>query len=224
MYAGELQQGHEGPVEIDKQTRISVEQGMWMHDTARRLKPARSLEVGLAYGFSTLYILAALHETGSGQHLALDPFQFAEKYRGVGSQHARHVGMETSFQLLQEYSTVALARFAAQKETFEFIYIDGNHRFDDVLVDFTLAAEVCPMGGNIILDDLWMPSIQTVASFLRTNRTDFREIPTPVANIAQFERIAPDRRPWDHYEQFTMARPRPSISARIAGRIRRMLG
>ena len=223
MYAGEIQQGSEGPVQIDNRTRISEAQGMWMHDTVQRLKPARSLEIGLAYGFSTLYILAAMSQTGTGQHLALDPFQFADKYRGVGSRHAEHVGMSSSFQLLQEFSSVALAKFAAQKDSFEFIYIDGNHRFDDVVVDFTLSADVCPVGGHIILDDLWMPAIQTAVSWIRTNRVDFREVPTPVANIAQFERIDRDPRPWDHYVKFSVAAARPSIGARIARRLRRML-
>lgn len=225
MYSGELQSGNDGPVELDKRTRISEPQGMWMFDAVRRLKPKRSLEIGLAYGFSTIYILAAIEETGAGHHLALDPFQ-ADFWHGVGALQARHLGMEQSFQVLQEFSVVALARLAAQKEEFEFIYIDGNHRFDDVLVDFTLSADVCPMGGNIILDDMWMPAVQTAVSWIRTNRADFREIATPVSNIVQFERIGKDQRSWDHYVRFEVARSIPEASSfprRVARRVKRLL-
>lgn len=226
MYSGELQPGNNGPAELDKITRISEPQGMWIYETFCRLKPKHSLEIGLAYGFSTIYILAAISQTGAGLHTALDPFQ-QESWSGVGALQAKHLGMESSFEMFEEFSVTALARFAAQQDRFELIYIDGNHRFDDVLVDFTLAAEVCPMGGNIILDDMWMPSIQTVASWIRSNRVDFREIPTPIENIAQFERVGNDRRAWDHFVPF--ARPErtasapPPLSARIARRFRRML-
>jgi predicted O-methyltransferase YrrM len=225
MYSGELQPGTNGPVELDKLTRISEPQGMWIYETHRRLKPNRSLEVGLAYGFSTIYILAAIDRTGAGHHTALDPFQ-QNSWHGVGALQAKHLGMEPSFQMLEEFSIPALARFATQKVGFELIYIDGNHKFDDVFVDFTLAAEVCPLGGNIILDDMWMPSVQTAVSWIRSNRTDFREISTPIDNIAQFERIDEDRRAWDHFVRFgtpDSGTQRSSISTRIARRVKRML-
>jgi predicted O-methyltransferase YrrM len=169
MYSGELQPGNNGPVELDKLTRISEPQGMWIYETCRRLKPKGSLEIGLAYGFSTIYILAAIDQTGAGHHTALDPFQ-RSYWHGVGALQAKHFDMERSFEMLEEFSVTALASFATQKREFEFIYIDGNHRFDDALVDFTLAADVCPMGGHIVFDDTWMPSIQTVASWIRLDR------------------------------------------------------
>jgi hypothetical protein len=92
MYLGELRSGNDGPVELDKRTRISEPQGMWMFDVVRRLKPKRSLEIGLAYGFGTIYILAAIEETGAGHHLALDPFQagFLAWSRCAASQASRH--------------------------------------------------------------------------------------------------------------------------------------
>ncbi len=225
MYSGELQPGINGPVELDKLTRISEPQGMWIFETCRRLKPKRSLEVGLAYGFSTIYILAAINQTGTGHHTALDPFQ-RDSWHGVGALQAQHLGMEPSFQLLEEFSIPALVGFAKQKDKFELMYIDGNHKFDDVFVDFALAAEVCPMGGNIILDDMWMPSVQTAVSWIRSNRKDFREISTPINNIAQFERIDEDRRTWDHFVRFCTPDSTPkqnSISTRIVRRVKRIL-
>jgi predicted O-methyltransferase YrrM len=232
MYSGELQPGNQGMVELDKMTRISEPQGMWIYETWLRLKPRHSLEIGLAYGFSTIYILAAMDKVGTGYHTALDPFQNSD-WHGVGALQAKYLGMEPSFQMLEEFSVRALPRFSTQKEQFELIYIDGNHKFDDVLVDFTLAAQVCPIGGNIILDDMWMPSIQTVVSWIRSNRKDFREIQTPINNIAQFERISQDTRGWEHFVQFwapesvveapeSIAKRR-SIAARIIRRVRRML-
>jgi hypothetical protein len=82
------------------------------------------------------------------------------------------------------------------------IFIDGNHRFDDALVDFTLSAELCPMGGYIILDDMWMPSIRRAVSFIRSNRKDFEELKTPTRNVAAFRRVGEDTRAWNHYANF----------------------
>lgn len=117
MYSGEPQPGNNGLVELDKITRISEPRGMWIYETCRRLKPKRSLEIGLAYGFSTIYILAAIDQTGEGHHTALDPFQ-KDSWHGVGALQAKHLGMEPSFQMLEEFSVATFARFATQKDEF----------------------------------------------------------------------------------------------------------
>ena len=78
----------------------------------------------------------------------------------------------------------------------------GDHRFDRVLFDFSLASFVCEPGGHIILDDMWMPSIQRVASFIRLNRPDFTEVRTPVRNVAVFRMTGADTRQWDHFVPF----------------------
>jgi hypothetical protein len=95
------------------------------------------------------------------------------------------------------------------------IFIDGNHRFDDVLVDFTLSAELCPMGGCIVMDDMWMPSIRRAVAFIRSNRNDFEEIKTPVSNIAAFQRICADGRQWHHYVEFSDSNNVPSSFRRL---------
>jgi predicted O-methyltransferase YrrM len=201
MYAGDLQPGSDGKLyALDEITRVQPEKGMWLYDVCRSLKPQRTVEIGLAYGFSTLYILAALRENGRGSHIAIDPFQSA--WNEIGINQPDKVGMRSSFGFLGEKSAPALADFARRGEQFEFIFIDGNHRFDDVLVDFTLSAEVSPRGGCIVLDDLWMPSIQRVVSFIRKNRKDFEEIPTPSSGVAAFKRIGEDSRQWEYHVDF----------------------
>jgi hypothetical protein len=49
---------------------------------------------------------------------------------------------------------------------------------------------------------MWMPSIQRAAAFVRNNRKDFVEVPTPIWNIAAFRRIAKDERRWDDHVDF----------------------
>jgi predicted O-methyltransferase YrrM len=202
MYNGDQQLGSDGErhsVEYTK-TKIAPEQGVWLYDLCREAKPKTTLEIGLAYGYSTVYFLAAIRENGVGHHTAVDPFQSA--WHGIGLCQPRSLGMSDSFRFIEEKSVSALVHFADRRETFEMIFIDGNHRFDDTFVDFTLSAELCPMAGCIILDDMWMPSIRRAVTFIRSNRKDFEELKTPVSNIAAFRRIGEDTRPWDHYVEF----------------------
>jgi predicted O-methyltransferase YrrM len=201
MYNGEPQLGSDGERHsLTKIARISPEEGMWLYSLCRESKPKATLEIGLAYGFSTVYFLAAIHENGLGYHTAIDPFQ--RGYQGIGSRQSQTLGMGDRFLLIEDKSFPALIHLAERGKMFEVIFVDGNHHFDNALVDFTLSAELCPMGGCIILDDMWMPSIRMAVAFIRSNRKDFEEIHTPVRNIAAFRRIGKDARDWRHYVGF----------------------
>ena len=203
MYDGEPQLGSDGERHsLDGITAISPGQGMWLYNLCREAKPRTTIEIGMAYGYSTMYFLAAIRENGLGHHTAIDPFQKCEKWHGIGWRHVQSLGMNDGFRFVEEKSVSALVHLADQAETFEVIFVDGNHRFDDVFVDFTLSAELCPMGGYIILDDMWMPSIRRAAEFIRLNRIDFKQVRTPESNIAVFRRIGEDSRDWQHYIEF----------------------
>ena len=106
------------------------------------------------------------------------------------------------FEFVPETSVHALARFAKEERRFGLIFIDDNHKFDAVSVDFALASLVCELGGYIILDDMWMPSTQRAASFIRLNRPDFTEVPTKAPRLAVFRKTDCDKRRWDHFVRF----------------------
>lgn len=202
MYAGESQLGSDGELHpLDGKTKISPQKGAYLFELHERLRPERSVEIGLAYGYSTLYLFAAMKNGGYGHHVAIDPFQEAW-FHGVGEQQAPKVGMQERFTFVDDYAVSALSKMAAAEERAQFIYIDGDHKFDSVLMDFTCAARICDIGGHIVMDDLWMPGIRKVASFVRKNRADFVTVPSPVRNFVTFRRVTEDERPWTHYRRF----------------------
>ena len=94
---------------------------------------------------------------------------------------------------------------ARSDSVFDLIFIDGNHRFDDVLVDFYLYAQLCNLGGYIIFDDMWLDSVQTVVSFVRANRTDFVEMHTTEKNICVFQKKSHDSRKFDDFHKFSLS-------------------
>jgi predicted O-methyltransferase YrrM len=201
MYAREAQIGEAGAeYMLDGVTQISGDQGLWLHQLCLKVLPQKTLEIGLGYGFSTLYILAAISQNKVGHHTSVDPYQSA--WHGVGLANVRRVGMESSFRFINEPSFPALIDLGRAGEEFEIIFIDGSHKFDDALIDFTLASKLCPINGYVVLDDMWMPSISKVVAFLRTNRADFVSVETPVKNIAAFQRVSLDTRSWDHFQDF----------------------
>ncbi len=123
------------------------------------------------------------------------------------------------FDCIEERSDFALAGLAKRGARFDFCYIDGNHRFDDVLVDFYLCDQVTRPGGIVVLDDMEMPSIRSVAEFIRANRA-YEEIETEETNLAVFRKRRDDDRDWRHFEPFKVHR---QSSPTLRSRIRRLI-
>jgi predicted O-methyltransferase YrrM len=205
MYREESRLGTDGQSHaVDRLTRIIQSQGMWFYELSCSLKSSATLEIGFAYGFSALFFLAGAAKSGAGHHTAIDPFEEAN-WHGIGLANVRAAGAESSFRLISDRSDHAATDLARQNSSFDIIFIDGNHRLDDALVDFYLYAPLCKIGGLVIFDDTWMGSIQTVVSFVRSNRPDFVEVAVPRANVAAFRRTGEDSRPWDHFQTFAVA-------------------
>jgi predicted O-methyltransferase YrrM len=206
MYCADSLVGADGKrTTLSKNVRIDPAQGAALHELISTARVKSSLEIGLAYGFSTAWILDALSRVPGASHVAIDPFQ-RTAYGEIGLETARRVDSAASFEFIEERSDFVLASMAKEKKLFDFIYIDGNHRFDDVIVDFYLSDRVLAVGGIVVFDDMWMRSIQSVVSFVEKNRC-YKSIFTNVANIAVFKKLSIDDRDWTHFVPFE-GRPR----------------
>jgi predicted O-methyltransferase YrrM len=210
MYRGEPQLGDGGIYHtIDTHTKISTKQGMYLYNFCLEVKPKAILEIGMAYGFSTIYFLAAIAKNNIGCHVAIDNAQ-QSYWHNIGLTHAIKLApvttsTEPTFTLIEDKSDRAAIDLVRENRLFDLIFVDGGHRFDDVLVDFYLYAPLCSIGGHIIFDDLWMPSIQAVVAYVRANRKDFLEISAPdEPNVRVFKKISEDRRRWDHFNNFNV--------------------
>lgn len=208
MHATQPQADAQGKLQpLDDTTRISPEEGMALFRLALQTKATATLEIGLAYGFSTVYLLAALEHNGGGTHVAVDPYQFTD-WDGVGLTTAQRLVAGSpvlgpdAFRFMAVRSEHALVDLDRCQSRFGLTFIDGYHRFDDVLVDFTLAARLCPRGAVIVMHDMWLDSIATVAAFLRRNRPDFMEVDTGCDNLLAMRRVGADDRNWDHFVPF----------------------
>jgi predicted O-methyltransferase YrrM len=148
---------------------VSFESGALLYDVVRGKKLRRTLEVGMAYGVSTLFICQAHADGGGGSHIAIDPFQ-GERYHHLGLLNLRRAGLEGLARLYESPSHEVLPRLLAEGERIDFAFIDGAHFFDFALVDFFYVDRMLRVGGFVAFDDLWMPAVRGVVSYILRNR------------------------------------------------------
>jgi hypothetical protein len=113
LYAGRSHLGTDGKLyEIDRNTNVSPDQGAALANLHRTTRPRLSIEIGMAYGFSTLFVLDAMKVGKYGRHIALDSFQ-RTLWHGIGLQAVRDAGLSGNFgrfRWLEERSAFALSQ------------------------------------------------------------------------------------------------------------------
>jgi len=152
---------------------ISNEKGQFLHELVCQLDPTISLEVGLAYGISAVYICAALQIRLGTRHIAIDPYQYRDPYgrapEGAGIENLQQAGFGEIVELIEKPSYQALPALEADGTQIDFAFIDGWHTFDFTLVDFFYIDRMLRVGGIVALDDANWPSVQKVCRFVATN-------------------------------------------------------
>src|SRR5271154_2289056 len=148
---------------------INAEIGALLQKLITEKRPSVTMEIGLAYGLSTLCICEALAKVGGKRHIAIDAFQ-SSMWQGIGIHYVRTTGFGNLVELREELSQDALPRLVAEGIKVDFAYIDGTHTFDQKIVDFFYVDRILSVGGVIAFDDCDWPSIHQVCRFIATNR------------------------------------------------------
>ena len=202
MYgSGELY-GTKSPtlIKINPQIGINIEEGAIVHQCIRDFGFKRTLEVGFCYGFSTIWILDALRNKQGASHFAIDPFEL-RYWHGIGVRQVERLKVSPPFRWEEEYAIHALSDLIRKGEKFDFIYLCGAQRFDDVMLNFFMTDQLLRPEGIIAFDDLWLDAAKTTLSFITTNRS-YKQIAQPSENIALLMKLKDDDRDWNHYVPF----------------------
>jgi len=183
------------------------------------VKPKRTLEIGMAFGGSSLLFAALFRQAGeppAKQHVAIDPFQ-SNHWEGLGVKALERSGLAGYATLHEELSSLALPKMVVQGDQYDLIYVDGSHLFEDVFIDAYFTAQLLALHGVVAFDDCRDPHVLKVIHFLRRNRQDsleevdlspFRDdqgksLKYQVAKkmgrtqMTAFRRIGPATRPWN---------------------------
>lgn len=91
-----------------------------------RERAARTIEVGLAYAFSTLHICEALlaNDGQLPRHVAIDPNQVGG-YDSAGLRVLHRAGIADLVEFYNEDSQLVLPRFVAEERRFDMGFVDG---------------------------------------------------------------------------------------------------
>lgn len=135
-----------------------------------QVRPRVAVEVGLAFGVSTLYILDGLAEIGAGKLIGMDPAQHDEYWRGGGLHNLKKAGLEGYYEFHEEQSQTLLPRLEVEGVRAQLGFIDGWHTYDHTLVDFFFLDRLLEPGGIVVFDDVGYPAIRRVCDFVLTNR------------------------------------------------------
>jgi predicted O-methyltransferase YrrM len=133
-------------------------------------KPSRTLEVGFAFGASTLLFANAHRYLGhvGRQHVAIDPFQVGP-FDSVGLQNIAAAGLADHLDFRSTLSSIELPRLLDNGDRFGLIYIDGSHEFDEVFLDAYYCSKLLAPGGMMLFDDSPHPPIARVIKMTRKN-------------------------------------------------------
>lgn len=167
----------------------------------------RTIEIGLGYGISALFVCEGLLTNGDSpaRHVAIDPHQ-ASRFANCGLQFLDEAGLAKVVEFHAEESQIALPRFLGEGRSFDLAFVDGNHRFDGVFLDLIHLGRLVRAGAIVFVDDYQLPAVARAVSFCLTNLGWSAEEVSAADDLHQWAVLrtstVPDTRPFDHYVDF----------------------
>jgi predicted O-methyltransferase YrrM len=155
---------------------IGLEEGLALRDWVLRENARRTLETGLAFAVSTLFICEGLLGNGGDvRHVAADPYQFVglprhrTTYAGIGLETLEDAGVRDLVEFYEEESQIVLPRLLAEGRSFDLAFLDGNHRFEGVFLDLIYSGRLLKEGGIVFADDTQLPGVRRAVDFCLAN-------------------------------------------------------
>jgi RimJ/RimL family protein N-acetyltransferase/predicted O-methyltransferase YrrM len=185
----------------------SAAEGEALREWVGREGATRTIEVGLGYAISTLFICEGLLMSGdeTARHVAIDPFQ-RKRFSDCGLQFLDEAGVAGLVEHYDEESQVVLPRLLGEGRSFDLAFVDGNHRFDGVFLDLFYLGRLVRPGRVVLLDDYQLPGVAKAASFFFMNLGWTLEAVSAADDLHQWAVVRtsdrPDTRRFDDYADF----------------------
>jgi predicted O-methyltransferase YrrM len=182
-------------------------EGQALREWVTRTGATQTIEIGLGYGISALFVCAGLLENGdaAASHVVIDPHQ-ATRFRSCGLQFLGEAGVRSIVEHEAAESQIVLPRLLTEGRRFDLAFVDGNHRFDGVFLDLVYLGRLLHPGGIVFVDDYQLPAIARAVSFFVVNLGWTLEEVSPDDELHQWVVVRtatePDTRPFDYYVDF----------------------
>jgi len=159
---------------------ISRENSDALRRSVRAFRPLLAVEVGMAYGISTLSILDAICENGTGRLISIDPYIDWPTGRRVAQHQVVRAGLSFCHEHLHEPSYLGLPRIMGREAKADFVYIDGNHDYEYAFTDYFLADKLLAQGGVIAFNDSgWRSVFKVIRHVMRSGQYEEVDVGLP---------------------------------------------
>lgn len=176
---------------------VKIEDAEFLYNFVKEKKLTQTLETGFAQGRSSAHIIAA----SNCKHTAMDPFQ-EEEFKNVGLDNMKKLGMENLIDVRNEYSYETLPKLLFEGRKFDFIFIDGDHKYDGEFIDFFYGDIMLLDGGYVLFHDTWLRSTQYMIKYIEKNRRNYKRVKSPLKNFCIFQKVGNYEREWLHFYEF----------------------
>jgi len=156
------------PLEELAPVAIGLEEGAALRGWVRREGAKRTLETGLGFAVSTLFICEALLANDDGRHVAIDP-RLPNSHVDAGLRTLEQAGVRELVEFYAEGSETVLPRLLGEGKQFDLAFIDGNHRFEGVFLDLVYCGRLLRPGGIVFTDDVQLPAVRRAVGFCIAN-------------------------------------------------------
>lgn len=116
----------------------------------RENRPARVLEVGTSLGMTGLYVLAALTRNRHGHFFTIERSSTKMSY----ARRLFAAFGDTRATCLEGSSTSVLPQLLASEPTFDWVFVDIDHRYESTMEHLHLLADHISPGGLLLFDDI----------------------------------------------------------------------
>lgn len=200
VYADKQVLGESGRVFEPFPTGMGLEAGLGLRAIVERERASRTIETGLAFGLSTLFMLEATMNRPGARHVAVDPYQ-ARDWDNAGLLTLRKAGVERLVEFIREDSMLALPRLVTQGREFDLGFVDGGHHFENAFLDTCYMHRLVRPGGVIVVDDVWMPAVRAAVTYFTANLGSVEERGDKRFAVLRVAERQP-KRTWDHFVEF----------------------
>jgi len=117
-----------------------------LYSLVRIARPEIAVEIGTAKGNAAIAIGQALEDNKKGKLYTIDPVE-----QELVKIAIRKSGLKHRIDYITDYSYNAIPKLNLPK--IDFIFIDGDHSYENVFADFNLVKNLIPVDGMIIFHD-----------------------------------------------------------------------
>ena len=154
-------------------SNINLKEGLLLYNLIKKYKPKKLLEIGLACGISSSFMLCSMDK--KSKLYSIDPYQkivwnkfglivIDEIIKENNLPNNIHTWIPT-------FSKIYFDNYN-NKNDYDLIFIDGDHSYEGTLIDLLGANKLLKKGGILVIDDVLHKDVKNALSFFFKKQND----------------------------------------------------